>query len=109
MYLMKIAESRRGCTAAAVQKDKKDIHTLAGGQKNIPSVSTPFLPARPAICLYARVSITRPPNIGDLTMTRRAGRLTPEDRVDVATSIFTKPWRNAPSTMSLSSKVKPEK
>lgn len=40
-------------------------------------------------------------------MTRRAGRLTPEDRVEVAARTLTRPWRKAPSSTSRSSKVKP--
>lgn len=41
-------------------------------------------------------------------MTRRAGRLTPEERVEVAARTLTRPWRKAPSNTSRSSKVNPE-
>lgn len=42
-------------------------------------------------------------------ITRRAGKFTPEDNVDVATSTFKFPCRNEPSIISLSSKVSPLK
>ena len=45
--------------------------------------------------------------MGVRMMTRLAGRFTPEDNVDVATSTFRAPWRKAPSTMSRLSNVKP--
>lgn len=41
-------------------------------------------------------------------MTRRAGRLTPDERVEVAARTLTRPWRKAPSNTSRSSKVKPK-
>lgn len=41
-------------------------------------------------------------------MTRRAGRLTPEERVEVAARTLTRPWRKAASNTSRSSKVNPE-
>lgn len=53
------------------------------------------------------MSRTDPPNTGDLIMTRRAGKLTPDERVDVATRTRTDPVRKPPSIMSRSSKVKP--
>ena len=70
-------------------------------------MSTPFLPARPIICLYVRVSRIEPPNTGDRIMTLRAGKLTPDDSVEVATRTRIDPLRKPPSTMSRSSKVKP--
>ena len=42
-------------------------------------------------------------------MTRLAGKFTPEDSVEVATRTRKMPFLNAPSTMSRSSKVRPEK
>ena len=74
---------------------------------HIPAVSTPFRPALPIICLYVRKSINCPWNTGVRMRTRRAGRFTPEDRVEVAIKTFSMPCRKAPSTMSLSSKVRP--
>lgn len=73
----------------------------------IPVVSTPFLPARPAICLYVSGSNKRPLKVGVRMMTLRAGRLTPEERVEVAARTLTIPWRKAPSNTSRSSNVKP--
>jgi hypothetical protein len=47
--------------------------------------------------------------MGDLMMTLRAGKLTPEDKVEVATRTLIRLFRKPPSTMSLSSKVSPAK
>lgn len=58
---------------------------------SIPVVSTPFLPARPAICLYVSGSNKRPLKVGVRMMTLRAGRLTPEERVEVAARTLTIP------------------
>lgn len=74
----------------------------------LPVVSTPFLPARPDICLYVRGSSTCPLKVGVRIITRRAGRLTPEERVEVAARTLTRPRRKAPSNTSRSSKVKPK-
>lgn len=74
---------------------------------SIPVVSTPFLPALPAICLYVRGSNKCPLKVGVRMMTLRAGRLTPEDSVEVAARTLTRPCRNAPSNTSRSSNVKP--
>lgn len=74
---------------------------------SIPVVSTPFLPARPAICLYVSGSNKRPLKVGVRMMTLRAGRLTPEERVEVAARTLTMPWRKAPSNTSRSSNVRP--
>ena len=49
-----------------------------------------------------------PPNTGDLMITLRAGRLTPEESVEVASRTRRDPERKPPSMMSLSSKVRPE-
>lgn len=73
----------------------------------VPIVSTPFLPARPDICLYVSGSNKCPLNVGVRIMTLRAGRFTPEERVEVAARTLTTPWRNAPSSTSRSSKVNP--
>ena len=73
----------------------------------LPAVSTPFLPALPIICLYVRKSISWPWNTGVRIKTRRAGRFTPDDRVDVAIKTLRIPCLKAPSTMSRSSNVKP--
>jgi len=52
--------------------------------------------------------MTEPRNIGVRIITRRAGKFTPEDSVEVATSTLSPPNLNAPSTISLSSNVSPE-
>ena len=74
---------------------------------SIPVVSTPFLPARPAICLYVSASSKCPLKVGVRMMTLRAGRLTPEDSVEVAARTRTMLWRKAPSSTSRSSNVRP--
>ena len=52
---------------------------------------------------------TPPWNVnGHRMMTRLAGKFTPEDSVEVATSTRKMPFLNAPSMMSRSSKVRPE-
>lgn len=71
-------------------------------------MSTPLRPARPTICLYVSMSSRCPLNTGVLMITRRAGRFTPEDKVEVATRTLRKPWRKAPSRMSRSSNVRPK-
>ena len=76
---------------------------------NSPTVSTPFLPARPTICLYVRISRIRPLKIGVRIITRRAGKFTPDERVEVAAKTRIWPWRKALSMISLSSKVRPKK
>lgn len=73
----------------------------------LPVVSTPFLPARPAICLYVSGSSKRPLKVGVRMMTLRAGRLTPDERVEVAARTLINPWRKAPSSTSRSSNVNP--
>lgn len=75
---------------------------------NEPAVSTPKRPARPIICRYCKTSIGNPWQCGDLTITLLAGKFTPEDKVDVATSTLTELCLNAPSIMSLSSIVRPK-
>ena len=47
-------------------------------------------------------------NVGDLTITLRAGKFTPEDRVDVAIKTLMIPCLKLPSIMSLSSNVSPK-
>lgn len=71
-------------------------------------MSTPFLPARPDICLYVSGSNKCPLKVGVRIMTLRAGRFTPDERVEVAARTLTIPWRNAPSSTSRSSKVNPK-
>lgn len=73
----------------------------------VPWESTPIRPALPTICLYERISIGWLRNDGERIITLRAGKLTPEDSVDVATSTFKVPLRKFPSMMFLSSSVKP--
>ena len=53
------------------------------------------------------MSISAPWKVGVLISTRLAGRLTPDERVEVATSTFSVPPLKAPSKMSRSSNVRP--
>lgn len=55
------------------------------------------------------MSILRPAKEGDLTITRLAGKFTPEDKVDVATITFKMFFLKAPSIISRSSIVSPKK
>jgi len=78
-------------------------------RKLSPAVSCPIRPARPIICLYVWESRDLPWNTGERIMTRRAGRFTPELKVEVATSTLKAPERKQASRMSRSSNVKPVK
>ena len=49
-----------------------------------------------------------PPNRGDLMITLLAGRLTPDESVEVASRTRRDPERKPPSMISRSSKVRPE-
>lgn len=88
-----------------------DLNELGIGHNiNVkPAVSLPMRPALPTICLYMRTSAAPERSGGQRTSTRRAGRFTPLDKVEVATSTRSVDTWNAPSTISLSSIVKPAK
>lgn len=58
-------------------------------------------------CLYVNEFIGLPPNNGVRMITRRAGKLTPELRVLVATITRNDRFEKAVSIISLSSNVKP--